>query len=157
MPEELILFLEYQGRYVGSKDTVTVIIVGLKAEHKGSLIIRLLNESGIAIYEAVDVIDHDEVMHLHMIPETVFDDLDIGIYNIEAAFLNSHVLSSTYKIVATPLITLTGFTPNIVRIPLSDPITMFGTLSVVGEEMNSVSGSSELINTGFTANVGRLN
>ncbi|MCL2592694.1 MAG: hypothetical protein FWD82_04940 [Defluviitaleaceae bacterium] len=152
MAQELHLFINRAGHYVGEAEVLEVIVTGLRNIQHGDLLML----SNASVYSETDVLARGTTIHKHTIPKNLLSNLAVGDYIVTAS-LNDGQQSgnANYRVAPIPIASFTSLSPNELQIPLNAPLSITGQWHIQGEQMNSISGSSELI--GLSASINQLN
>ena len=153
MTQDLQLFFGHRGgHYFGDTIPLEIIVTGLLDVQDGdSLVFAIINK-----YNAIDILHQQTTIHKHTIPSNILSELDVNDYTITVTLNNRQQIGyAQYRVVPVPVASFTSLTPSILQIPINSPVSITGQWSIEGEQMNSISGSSELIWS--TASINQLN
>lgn len=154
MGSALKIFSQRAGHYLGTSDSLEIITTGLvDVQDMDLLVFEIKN-----IYKESIPLIRGTTIHKHIIPANILSGLGVGDYeisvtlNVEQGQQANIVL---YKVVPLPVTTFTSLTPDTLKIPLREPVSVTGKWNVEGEEMNSINGTTTLFDA--TSKINQLN
>ena len=153
MVHDLQLFIGHRGgHYLGDTIDLEIIVTGIIGVQEGDSITVAIKD----IYNLTNILNRGTTIHKHTIPSNILSELDVNDYTISATLNDGQQTGHVqYRVVPIPVASLVSLTPNTIQIPISTPVSITGQWRIQGEQMNSISGSSELI--GLTAGINQLN